>query len=79
MQELATSELWVNGPAWLKNKLHSSPNLPMPEECLAEMKDYKLEMTHGLLTIDEPLGIEKIMKCENFSSLRRLLSVTSHM
>ena len=79
MQELAASELWMNGPAWLKGRLDSSPSPPMPEECLTEMKGLKPETTHGLLTIDESLGIEQIMECENFSSLRRLLSVTSHV
>ena len=79
MQELAASELWRNGPNWLKERLSSAPNPPMPEECLVEMKGHKLETTHGLLTIDEPLGIEQIMKCEKFSSLQRLLSTTSHV
>ena len=58
MQEHAVSELWMNGLAWLKDKLHSSPNPPMPEECLTVMKSHKLETTLGLLTIDKSLGIE---------------------
>ena len=79
MQELDASELWRNGPNWIKERLHSSPNPPMPQVCLMEMKGHKLVTTHGLLTIDESLGIEQIMECEKFSSLRRLLSTISHV
>ena len=69
----------MNRPAWLKGKLDSSPGPPTPGECLTEMKGHKIEAIHGLLTIDESLGIEQIMECKNFSFLHRLLSVTAHV
>ena len=77
MPELAASELWRNGPAWLKDQLDDFTDPQMPEECFTEMKGCQHEITHGLVTQDESLGIEKIMECENFSSLHRLLSVTA--
>ena len=49
----------------------------MPEECRAEMK--KIELAHGLLAATEPPGIGQLMRCENFSSLRRLLAVTAYV
>ena len=79
MQELAASELWRNGPTWLKGKLDSSRNPPLLEECLTEMKGHKLETTHSLLTIDEHLSIDQFMKLDNFSSLHRVLSVKSYL
>ena len=78
--ELATSQLWTNGPVWLKDsELGGPPDAQMPEECLAEMKCCKLEMTHGVLTSTDPPSIEQLLKCENFSLLHRLLSVTAHV
>jgi len=48
----------------------------MPDAYQVEMK---AETTHGLLTASEPTGIGHVMKGENFSSFRRLISVTSHV
>ena len=80
IQELAASPLWMNGPVWLKGaKFYSPPHSQMPKECLTEMKGEKFEVTHGLLTSTEPPSIEEILKCEDFSSLCRLLSVTAHV
>ena len=76
-RELAASRLWMNGPDWLKDgEPGGSPDPLMPGECLAELKT---EVTHGLLTPVEPLGIDQLLKCEDFSSLHRLLSVTAHV
>ena len=75
-QELADSQLWTNGPSWLKEgEFNSLPDLQMPEDCRAEMK--KAEVTHGLLVATEPSGIDQLIRCEDFSSLHRLLSVTA--
>ena len=76
MQELATSGLWLSGPAWLKDKLYHSPEPPLPEECLLEMK---LKTTHGLLISNDSPSIEEIIDCTNFSSLNRLFSVSSRV
>ncbi len=54
-QQLADSQLWMNGPEWLKTGELSGPSeLQMPEECQAEMKADK---AHGLLAAVEPAGI----------------------
>lgn len=78
LQELSTSRLWINGPAWLMSDSDKPPNPPMPDECLAEIRVRdKTELTHGLLAIEEHPAIERIIECERFSSLSRLLSVTT--
>ena len=56
-----------------------SPDPQMPGECLAELKTDEPEVMHGLLIPVEPSGIDQLLKCEDFSSLHRLLSVTSHV
>ena len=76
-QQLAHSQLWMNGPEWLKTGELSRPiELQMPEECQVEMKADKAETAHGLLATVEPTGIGQAMKGENFSSFNRLLGVT---
>ena len=76
-QQLADSQLWMNGPEWLKTgELKGPSELQIPEECQIEMKGDKAETAHGLLTAVEPAGIGQVMKGENFSSFRRLLAVT---
>ena len=77
-KELATSELWMNGPDWLSDDvICDSPLTPMPEECRTEMQASDPEKTIGLLTTAGLLNIGQLMKCEDFSSLRHLLTVTS--
>ena len=51
----------------------------MPEECLIEMKNTKTETTHGLLAATDSPSIDKVMNCEEFSSLHRLLTVMAHV
>ncbi len=76
-QQLLDSQLWVNGPEWLKTGELSEPSvIQMPEECQAELKADKAETAHGLLASVEPTGIGQVMKGENCSSFDRLLAVT---
>ena len=51
----------------------------MPEECLTEMKNTKTETTHGLLAATDSPSIDNVVNCEEFSSLRRLLTVTARV
>ena len=51
----------------------------MPEDCLVEMKHNKIEVVHGLLTTVDSPSIDKVMNCEDFSSLRHLLAITAHV
>ena len=70
MQELAASQLWMNGPAWLKDgELGGLLDTQMPMECCAEMKCGKLETTHGLLTLTDPPGIEQFRRCTSSSAV----------
>ena len=51
--------------------------MKIPKECLAEMKAKDLKLVHGLLATADTIGLSQIVKCEDFSSLDRLLSVTA--
>ena len=83
--ELSVNALWRRGPDWLdatESEHHPENDLPesdpsenMPDECAAELK---VREVHNLLVADA-VGIDQVMKCENFSSLSRLLRVTSHV
>ena len=78
-QQLSESQLWRSGPEWLKTIEMPKPEAledQMPEGCQVEMK---AETSHGLLVATESAGIGQIIRCENFSSLTRLLTVTAHV
>ena len=77
MQELAASDLWLNGPVWLKDRSFHFDTPPIPDECLLEMKSYREEATHGLLTADANSGIDQVIDCTGYNTLSRLLHVTS--
>ena len=49
----------------------------MPEECELEMRVVDRQRSLGLLTTDSLPGIGQIMTCEEFSSLSRLITVTT--
>ena len=68
--ELSVNSLWREGPGWLCDKrfLDVESVLPMPEDCVVEMKTKDRLLVHGL-----------IMNCENFSTLDRLLRVTAQV
>ena len=51
----------------------------MPEDCIAEMKAKDKNLVHGLLTAKEPLGLGRVINCEDFSTLDRLLRVTARV
>lgn len=79
-RQLADSQLWREGPEWLKTDDPSRfAEIQMPEECRSEMKIHKAEVVHGLLSAVEPPGIGAVMKCENFSSFHRLVVVTGYV
>ena len=74
--ELTASPLWRNGPDWLKESELSCGDLEvqMPEECKTEMLISKAEASHGLLAMTT---IGQLMKCQDFSLFRWLITVTS--
>ena len=78
---LAESTLWTNGPEWLVNAEDLEQEdqvLPMPEECISELKVKDREAVRGLL-ITEKFGVSQIMEIEKYSSLNHLLRVTGHV
>ena len=77
--ELSDSQLWWKGPDWLENSDLGDGNseATMPEECERELKVDRGEVSHGLLVASPSPGIGQLMKCEDFSSLRRLIGVTA--
>ena len=82
VEELMNNHLWFNGPSWLLDGAivtHRFEEDSVPEECIAEMKvsdKHKHQAMHALLAIG---NVSTIVKCENFSSLTRLLRVTGYV
>ena len=70
--ELSVNPLWRNGPDWLAADEPEAdvPELPMPMECVAEMKARCQKSMHSLLVTKEQTGLGQILKCENFSTLK---------
>ena len=81
--ELSVSRLWHFGPDWLpavvtsqedKNMPTTSCSMPMPEECVPELKSKSLA-SHCLLTAETYAhpSVGSILQIENYSNLRHLL------
>ena len=68
----------MQGPEWLMtSELTSDLESETPTEYLQEMKTSKSDIAHGLLSVvQESLGVGEVMKGDEFSSYRRLISVT---
>ncbi len=75
--ETAMSQLWRQGPNWLyENFPWKSPeNTSMPEECAIELKATASHLS--LLTTDAKGSVDKLLSCNKFSSLSKLLRVTA--
>ena len=78
--ELAQSKLWTDGPEWLKfpSSCDSVQDVSMPSECANEMRVADRQALN-LLVSTRNQTLEQVMQCENFSTLQRLLNVTSHV
>ena len=80
--ELSSSQLWRQGPPWLLAQDMSPTQKPdeaaMPKECASEMKTSKEKTTNLLVTTQVPV-IGSVIKCEDFSTLTRLLRVTAQV
>ena len=79
-EQLFNSQLWWNGPEWLKTAiLTSHTEMQMPEECQSEIRMNQCLTTHGMLaaTVTESIGL--LMQIEDFSSFDRLISVTTRV
>ena len=78
--ELVTSKLWRHGPDWLVDTrfIIEEEELCMPEECAKEVR-----VTHCYLACNSSTwdlcNIGKLVDCEKFSQMRRLLRVTAYV
>ena len=76
-RELREREMWLHGPDWLKRSLKppstGAEQLDTTEECLKEARK-----RHTLTTLTgEKKGVGQIINIQKFSSLKRLLGVTT--
>lgn len=78
MLELKASDLWQFGPDWLKIGMTPSATPDMPEECSIELKTTCMEV-HNLANTEGGHTIGDIIRCEKFSSFKRLVRVTAHV
>ena len=68
----------MDGPDWLHDgDLGGDVEPRTPVECLAEMRVKDRLAVHGLTTTVDDTGIDQVISCEDFSSLDRLLTVTT--
>ena len=82
VEDLSRSELWLNGPLWLadatldKLEPYQPGDEAVPEECRRELKLSAQKDTHSLFIQADSGDISKLIDCENYSTLHRLLRVT---
>lgn len=79
--ELSVSQLWCHGPNWLATTgeaEESAEPQTMPEECVAELraKDQPAQACI-LLATESACDVHRVLACENYSTLSRLLGVTA--
>ncbi|KAL5496663.1 hypothetical protein EMCRGX_G012996 [Ephydatia muelleri] len=77
VSDSATLTLWLNGPEWLHTDTECEPSEVMPEEFLAEMKNLTSIEAQALLTAECNI-ITPLLRCEDFSTLKRLLRTTGY-
>jgi len=78
--ELSASALWRHGPLWMTESDAPDPDphphinlIDMPEDCAQEMKGTSKATAHTLLNQSPTASIGAIMRCQEFSSLPKLL------
>ena len=82
ISELVNNKLWLSGPEWLsrmsleQNTLNPNIDEATPEECSVELRRTAKKPTHNLIVSANPEGISNLIRCEDFSSLHKLLRVT---
>ena len=81
MLELSVSRLWSVGPEWLSAGVSPCLELEltaMPEAYSTELRASS-KLAHALLTVESHTTIGDVINCERFSSLVKLMRVTSHV
>ena len=75
------SQLWQEGPEWLKHNSDPHCSEPganvMPEECVLELKD--ITKSFNLTTAESISTIEGLMTCQNYRTYSKLLRVTAQL
>ena len=75
--DLVGSVFWRHGPSWLTQlEPLVDDELIMPEECTKEMK---AGSQHVMVVTTNPQSVGKVINCTQFSSLKRLLRVTTYV
>ena len=79
--ELSLSNLWIHGPKWLREPVGEDQvgETTMPIECAAEMRAKDRDLTLNLLVTADSPRLDLAIRCDDHSSLQRLLSVTLHV
>ncbi len=78
--ELSVSKIWHRGSEWLHAAALSCDGnvmLTMPDECASELKG--IQPTHNLLATEVKPSVGSLLKCEDYSTLSRLLRVTGYV
>jgi hypothetical protein len=76
-ESLFSNVIWFNGPAWLcdSNKFVGQ-DVPVPDECLSELKSECVEQTCGMLTLNTADGISQLIDVTKYNDLYHLLRLT---
>ena len=80
--EFSVNQLWRNGPEWL-TKDPATPQYDleqdmMPDQCYPELRASAVKSLN-LTSTDSQGTIENLMKCQDYSTLWRLLRVTAQI
>lgn len=82
--EQTNRQLWFNGPCWLTNKTKSDVECSVeedevPQDCIAEMKQNEQHKYQSMHTLLVQGNVSTVIQCEKYSSLSKLLRVTSYV
>ena len=79
--DLAANNLWIKGPGWLGTVTadDASQEALMPTECANELAVKDRPAVLNLLITNEGPSLDKIINCQDFSSMQRLVRVTTHV
>ena len=66
--ELSVNMLWRNGLTDVET-VQEVQVFPMPEECVTKMKANDQNSVHSLLISEEPIGLGRIVKCQDYGLL----------
>ena len=79
--DLAANNLWIKGPGWLGTVTadDASQEALMPTECANELAVKDRPAVLNLLITNEGPSLDQIINCQDFSSMQRLVRVTTHV